>query len=336
MSENFQMPKPPAQEIEPVSGDKISEYIERAKAGESVDSFGDIPESWRAAIDDGLSVEQNFENDEDITPEMVSENQSGHEQNEIEVFDLVSVEDRQGLLDWPASYELAKIAHNNGIDLSKLSREQYVDYAIANDLRINDAQLRTASWERTGTSPAEIIEHRKKVREAIPEKTRKEFDIFCFRMKELAGKGDRSFQEDLRVRQGTKDSDSWLYFGINENIHKNKSETHKGYLTLENLNNFSPKQFVLFMEALRDAGYNGGVKIFQDLEAQGAILNDQIVMHGSTYEDVTIANNVADQFFGDELAEIGRGKDEIINGKSKSYSQILSDKIQQEVNQKAV
>lgn len=69
----------------------------------------------------------------------------------------LSIEERKKLHGWMASYELAKIAKQQGVDLSKISREDYVNFAIKNSLAIDDDQLRVAPWQRMGTSVEEIV-----------------------------------------------------------------------------------------------------------------------------------------------------------------------------------
>ena len=90
------------------------------------------------------------------------------------------------------------------------------------------------------------------------------------------------------------------------------------------------------MEALRDAGYQGDVKIFQDLKGQGAVLNDQIVMHGQNQDNSRLAMQVAEQFFGDELGQKSFGKDEVVDGKNLSYSQVMALRIKQAIEAKVV
>ena len=90
------------------------------------------------------------------------------------------------------------------------------------------------------------------------------------------------------------------------------------------------------MIELQKRGFNGGVKIFQDLEVQGPALSDQVVMHGYSEADAKLALIVAKEFYGDKLLESSYGKDQVVDGKNKSYSQILSDRIQKEVDSKKV
>lgn len=59
---------------------------------------------------------------------------------------------------------------------------------------------------------------------------------------------------------------------------------------------------------------------------------DQIVMHGASENDAKLALNVAEKFFGDDLDQKSFGKDEIINGKKYSYSEVLAKKVKDAIN----
>jgi hypothetical protein len=245
---------------------------------------------------------------------------------------FLSIEDRKNLNGWPASYELAKIAKHQGVDLSELSREDYVDFAIKNSLAIDDDQLRLAPWQRMGASVNEIVLENRKRKAQINPESEKGFAKFCYQMKEKAGEENRFLSENIKVRQGTKDSDSWLFFGINNGTGEDRLETYKSYLSVKDLNTLTPERFMEFMKLLRDAGYNGDVKIFQDLSEQGVRLNDQIVMHGGSEDDAKLGLQVAEKFFGTDIDQKSFGKDEVIDGKSMSYSQVLAKKIREAVN----
>ncbi len=243
----------------------------------------------------------------------------------------ISIEQRKKLHGWEASYELAKIAKQQGIDLSKISREEYVDFAIQNSLAIDDTQLRIAPWQRMGTSPQEIILAHKEKKAKITEETEKTFAKFSYETQQKAAQEDRFISENIRVRQGTKDSNSWLFFAINKSVDEKSNETYKAYISVKDLNTLTPEKFTHFMTRLRDGGYNGDIKIFQDLSEQGLRLNDQIVMHGRSQTDAELALEVAEEFFGTDLDQKSLGKDEVIDGKNKSYSEILAEKIQKSI-----
>jgi hypothetical protein len=245
---------------------------------------------------------------------------------------LLNLEERKKLNGWSASYELAKIAKEQSVDLSKLSREEYVEYAIQNSLAIDDSQLRVAPWQRNGISVEEIVRINKEKTLEISEDADSIFSRFCFDMQRKAEGDDRYLSEHIRVRQGTKDSNSWLFFGINEGTGEGNGETFKSYISIKDLNTLTPERFNQFMIALRDAGYNGDIKIFQDLKGQGIKLNDQIVMHGGSQKDAERALEVAHNFFGEDIDQSSTGKDEVIDGVNKSYSQVLAQKIINSIN----
>ena len=243
----------------------------------------------------------------------------------------LSIEERKKLHGWTASYELAKIAKQQDIDLSKISREEYVDFAIQNSLAIDDDQLRVAPWQRMGTSVEEIVLANREKKAQIKEESEKAFAKFCYEIQQKAGQENRFLSENIRVRQGTKDSNSWLFFGINNGTGEKSSETYKSYVSVKDLNTLTPERFTQFMTALRDAKYNGDIKIFQDLSEQGVRLNDQIVMHGGSQADAELALQVAEQFFSTDLDQKSAGKDEVVDGENKSYSQILAKKIKESI-----
>ena len=243
----------------------------------------------------------------------------------------LSIEERKKLHGWTASYELAKIAKQQDIDLSKISREEYVDFAIQNSLAIDDDQLRVAPWQRMGTSVEEIVLANREKKAQIKEESEKAFAEFCYKIQQKAGQENRFLSENIRVRQGTKDSNSWLFFGINNGTGEKSSETYKSYVSVKDLNTLTPERFTQFMTALRDAKYNGDIKIFQDLSEQGVRLNDQIVMHGGSQADAELALQVAEQFFSTDLDQKSVGKDEVVDGENKSYSQILAKKIKESI-----
>ena len=245
---------------------------------------------------------------------------------------LLSTHERKKLTGWSASYELAKIAQQEGVDLSKISREEYVNYAIQNSLAIDDNQLRVAPWQRAATSVDEIVSQNKQRKAKIEEISDKAFSRFCFDMQKKAEGEDRFLSENVRVRQGTKDSNSWLFFGINNGITENSNETFKSYISVKDLNTLTPERFKEFMVALKEAGYNGDIKIFQDLANQGISLNDQIVMHGGSESDAKLALQIAEEFFGNDIDQKSMGKDEVVDGVNKSYSQILAKKIAESIS----
>lgn len=299
----------------PKQPSKIDEYVERVRAGETIESFGAIPESWKAQIAERADSE-------------APGREHRIEELKKEILETMGAPaEHQALHGWTASYELARIARIQGVDLSRMSREEYADFAVQHSLAIDDDQLRVAPWQRMATSVQDIVMENRERKARITEESEKGFAQFSFGMQQKAATEDRAIAEGIRVRQGTKDSNSWLYFGINKGTGEKQAETYKSYVSVKDLNTLTSERFKNLMTALRDAGYNGDIKIFQDLSEQGVRLNDQIVMHGASEADAKLALVVAEEFFGDDLDQKSVGKDQVVDGESKSYSQLLADKI---------
>ncbi len=320
-------------EIEPSSGElKINEYVSRIQAGESKESIlQGLPQSWIDKVNMRLNPTQTEGLSEEDRLKKLSERFDLPNTRDKETTSL-SLDERKKLSGWLASYELAKLARQQGVDLATLSREEYVDFAVSNSLAIDDTQLRMATWERMATSPEEVIALKKETIAKIKPEVEEAFRKFSYDVVTKAGEQDRFVFPNIRVRQGTGGSNSWLFFGINESTEDGSQETYKSYISFKDLNNFSPVKFNELMLALRDAGYNGDIKTFQDLENQGVLLNDQIVMHGRTEKDARLALSISEKLFGGELGQKGIGKDEVVDGKNRSYSEILAQKIADAIN----
>jgi len=247
---------------------------------------------------------------------------------------LLSIEERKKLSGAPAGFELAKIAEKEGVDLSELSREDYVQYAIDNCLRIDDRQLRMATWQRKMTSMEQTLLEREKKRSEIPQDFIDNFHRFAEIIKKKAQSNDQYISEKVRVRTGTADSNSWLFFAINNGVDRSLQKTPKAYISFKDIKSITPDRLKLFMQFLQKNQYQGDVKIFQDLKFQGAVLNDQIVMHANEQAEAERVLKLAEKFFGSELSQKGLGEDQVINGKELSYSQILERKIKDEISKK--
>lgn len=246
--------------------------------------------------------------------------------------DVFNIEERKKLSGWSASYALAKVAREQQVDLTTLSREAYADYAIKNFLAIDDSQLRMPPWQRVCESAQEIIARNKEEKALISSEADQAFSQFCFHIQKKAEENDRFIQDGVWVRQWTKNSQSWLFFRINHGTVDGDKEVFKSYISVKDLNILTPQKFTAFMGALKDEGYNGDIKIFQDVVEQGVNLSDQVVMHGASEADARLALGVAERFFGDELDQKSVGKDEVVGGKKYSYSEVLAQKIHAAIN----
>jgi len=302
--------------------DKMQISAEQDKANEIRKKLG-IPEQKNETLSNSTKKQETVAN-------------KGAEKNHSTIENKIpNIEKKKRLSGWDAGYELAKVAEIQNVDLDKLSREEYAQFAIDNSLEIDDNQLRMSPWERKFTDAQDLSREVKKKRNEIRgSELDNAFAKFKNEMMGKANKQNRYISDQIKVRQGTRDSNSWIFFGINKSTDVGTAETHKSYISVKDLKSLTPDRFVSFMEVLKKSNYNGDVKIFQDIAEQGPVLNDQVVMHGRTEEDSKLALKVAENFFGDELDQKSFGKDEIVDGKNRSYSEILAEKIKREIAMK--
>lgn len=230
------------------------------------------------------------------------------------------------LYGFDAQWAMAKKAKDMGVDLTKMTREEYAQFAIDNGFLIDDNQLRMATALRAATSMAEYQALRGPNRAStnpVHAKLDQAFAVFAANIKKLA-KNSATLFEGISVRKGTSTSDTWLYFKINTGANASKvSITHKAYIGFNNVyTSLTPDRLYAFMQELRDKGFQGDLKVMQDLD-QASSISDQVVMHGSTEADAALALREAQIFFGKEVvfAEVG------VDSGGKSYSENLAAKI---------
>jgi hypothetical protein len=144
-------------------------------------------------------------------------------------------------------------------------------------------------------------------------------------------RGERKLGNHIDIKKGTSQGRSWLFFGINEKKQHKEKDTHKAYVSLKDISAFTEENILDFMKFLQNSGYVGGLKIPQDFHSQIVGLNDQIVMHGEDEKQAKLGEDLARKFFGDNIANASLGKDSVIDGKNRSYSQILGMYIKEKV-----
>ncbi len=120
-----------------------------------------------------------------------------------------------------------------------------------------------------------------------------------------------------------KSSAGWERFIINKDPHSG-SIRDKGYLTLKDGLTLTPKTFENFAQALQAAGFKGQLKV-PSIGSRMATGYDNIVLHGSTKNDVSIGIQVGKQFFGTQIQQIQVGQD--IGNRSRT--DLLADALKQ-------
>lgn len=88
---------------------------------------------------------------------------------------------KAGLTGYEAGYELARLAREEGVDLTQMTREQYADYAVKHQMQIDDSQLWLLPSLRVHESLASLMQARKstKPQNAAEEKLDREFAEFA-------------------------------------------------------------------------------------------------------------------------------------------------------------
>lgn len=293
-----------------------------------------IEESKEFALEDAsdISVDEKgniVEDASDTSSETMTEEEYQAKKKEVEDEWDEALKNSK-LNDSLAAMKLAEIAKRENIDLSSLTREEYVDYAINKGFKISDTQIRNAPELRNPTNIEDTMTLRKNMREQISKITENLWNKWTNSMKLLAPKSqkERYILDNVMLSSGTTKSDSWLFFIINNSQLDNSQAPYKSYFSLKDFNHISPEKVVNFMKYLQENGYSGGIKTFQNLVDQGVLLNDQFVMHGDTKQHAELGEKLAKEFFKNEIKSTGLGKDSFESGKPKSYSEILSDNIE--------
>jgi len=104
-----------------------------------------------------------------------------------------------------AGYELAKMAKTEGIEISKLSREDYVMYAKMKAMPITDSEIRASSDLREATTKEEFVKiQESKIRE-INKDSRDSMNNFREEISKKFKANDKIFKKDISIVNATKD-----------------------------------------------------------------------------------------------------------------------------------
>ncbi len=251
-------------------------------------------------------------------------------------YSILPIDARVKLTPWAAAGELAKIAFNEGVNIANLTREEYVNYAIKHFLKIDGTLLRGSRKLRTAISIAQQSFYMKELSKSISDVTQKSFLNFEREVVKTASQTDPNKRllfddnKNIRVRSGNTYGSSWLFFGVNSGI--KDGDVFKSYAEFKDVNKVYVNDFKFFLKELQKRGYNGDVKIYSDPKDMGALIADHLVMHGASEKDAILGKKIAEEFFRDKVFSTSLGKDQIINGKMESYSNILSMKIEEAIN----
>ena len=208
-----------------------------------------------------------------------------------------------------AQYEAARLAKEQGIDLSKLSREEYAQFAIDNNLELTDTQLRMRTSLRNFEQTDYLREY-KKNKPTTPEQDASDLKYANWTHNlgqeseaKYQGKAVPDIAPNVEIAAEKSSGNTWRHFTINKTLigsGTNATQT-KAYLGFSDLfASLTPERVTQFMAELAKAGYKGNVKTIADLTTYRNI-SDQIVMHGATEADTQLAAKLAQSYFGSEL-----------------------------------
>ncbi|MBP6926312.1 MAG: hypothetical protein KBB70_01285 [Candidatus Pacebacteria bacterium] len=137
---------------------------------------------------------------------------------------------------------------------------------------------------------------------------------------------------------------AWTSMEINNTENKEKDGRHKGYVTMPS------NDAILFAEnleanmkdlyqVLKTAGYNGSLKVPASLSGL-KLRFDNIVMHGATEKDVDLALPIIEEFLASKNLHVEGTKKGIDQkneeGKKKSHTELLAEKVFDQINSKKV
>jgi RNAse (barnase) inhibitor barstar len=205
------------------------------------------------------------------------------------------------------------------VDLASMTQEEYADYLAENGTPegVSMYDALTARPDQRGFTAAQRVEAYQKNKDASKAFTQRMVDFWeTLRRTPIAG-----------ILARGADS-GWTNFEVGQDTHQARTDRYKSYATLRDPLALSQEQAVGFLEALRDAGYNGQVK-FPGMGTRALLGFDNVVMHGASQQDAALGEQVARQFFGGDLTATQFGVDR----GGKSHSQSLAE--QTEAKRKA-
>jgi hypothetical protein len=209
----------------------------------------------------------------------------------------------------PVESAVAEQALEEGaVDLASMSQEEYADYLAENGTPegVSMYDALTARPDQRGFTAAQRVEAYQQNKDASKAFTQRMVDLWeALRRTPIVG-----------ILARGADS-GWTNFEVGQDTHQAGTDRYKSYATLRDPLALSQEQVVGFLEALRDAGYNGQVK-FPGMGTRALLGFDNVVMHGASQQDATLGEQVARQFFGGDLTATQFGVDR--GGKSHSES----------------
>ena len=242
-----------------------------------------------------------------------------------------SSEDTVSVAEAHALVTLAQQAKQDGIDVTKMSREEYVDYAVSHGVVLTGNNIRMAASLRGSENiyDAQEAVGLRSQHGMTGAKATTAFDAMAEKWKAMASTSVDAGQKGGGGITTLNHADGWVNFAINAAGKKGRSAS-KVYAGFgQNFDAALTQDRVLeLLAALHDEGFHGQFK-FGESGAFMQRLGDQLVAHGITDADTSIATKVFQDLsakWGVDV-EISSGADgNDSSGKHTSYSELLAEK----------
>lgn len=291
---------------------KVQEYIGRVKSGETIESFGEIPQSWKTMIEENTETPIEKQKSIDSLKEEI-----------LKTYETPENKETNDRLEKLTQMEFAKWLQDNKARLEQITKEgksmsgKVVQLKpFGNSLKYYDLLTLRPEFRQQAISEisAEIIQPGFEEGREYYKKTRALEDLY-------------------------KNSDSnpdWLefHFGNTQNT-ESDGMRRKGYITLDSgsLKEFEDKipQIVQDLNRSLSGKYNGSFKLTQKLIN---LVNrfDNFVIHGANEQEVDIALDIISSVLeknGVKNKIAQKGKDGFDKkGKKTSHTKLLEEKIE--------
>jgi hypothetical protein len=229
---------------------------------------------------------------------------------------------------------LSEQAKKDGVDLTKMTREQYVAYAKKYGVYLDGDAIRMSPDSRVQDNVADALDAKNMKAQQGSKRfaANSAYDKMTTALKAIRNK---AFDVGKALKSGyitaLDHADGWVNFKIKGDANRAASNAQsvkpiKAYFDFG-------KKFASFLTEsnikalllkLHEAGYNGQLKIGES-SSQMSRLADQMVVHGATDADTQLAAKVIEEFFGSENVKTNFGRD----AKGTSYSENLSEETRQ-------